>query len=46
VLEFEEEPVKVNGTINGCVMEDDGEESDDDPGEMPPLPPMKVYLIY
>ncbi|XP_035702575.1 uncharacterized protein LOC110842142 isoform X3 [Folsomia candida] len=41
VVEFEEEPVKVNGAIiaNGCV--DDEDESDSDPGEMPPLPAMK-----
>lgn len=37
VVEFEEEPVKVNGNVNGC-----DEESDSDPGEMPPLPLMKV----
>lgn len=34
--------MKVNGAIiaNGCV--DDEDESDSDPGEMPPLPAMKV----
>jgi len=41
VVEFEEEPVKVNGTVNGF---DGDEDSDSDPGEMPPLPPMKVHF--
>lgn len=45
VLEFEEEPVKVNGNVNGCAEED--EDTDSDPGEMPPSPPMKVmyYIV-
>ena len=51
VVDYEDEPPKVNGMsnniVNGNGIDEDEEESDGEPGEMPPLPPENVrrYLF-